>query len=132
MRNKLSNARADIIRSLLAASFVLALAFTFTGCSDDKDGGGAACSRSKSINGSSAEVCTEISGTIGDEMKKDIKKECEKEAGGKFSNSCPSGYVVKCTDEADKHGEVFKTTTYFYGNEFKGLNCKDILHEDDD
>jgi len=106
-----------------AASLLLALALTSTGCSsDDGDSGGKmACKFTKTfnepINGkSSGEICRERSGSTNNQEAKD---ECEKKFNGTFYNSCPKGFVLKCEEE--------KYTTFLYGDEFKGLNCKEFF-----
>jgi hypothetical protein len=132
----------------LAAAFGIALAFTFTGCSDDKDDGGGtvACKYTtnfyRPINGkNSGEICEELSEELVkanvekhnarhdekisiSEYKKDMKKECEEEEGedgeyGKYYDSCPSGYASKCKGE----GKFY----YFYENAFKDVDCDEFF-----
>jgi hypothetical protein len=86
------------------------------------------------INGkSSGEYCWEISERLKpgsteivrpiNEVKQEMITFCAGKPGGVFYDSCPSGYVLKCfTGDND-----FNHNGYFYGNEFKGLSCKDVV-----
>jgi hypothetical protein len=127
------------------AVIAIAITFTFNGCSSDDDGGGGGVVACKSnqvfyepINGkTSGEVCGELSeeqfknmsdeeNLSASELKKEIKRRCEsefdedgeKQNKGKFYDTCPEGYVLKCA--------VLEETIYLYGDEFKGVNCREF------
>jgi hypothetical protein len=112
--------RTKLSKLALAATLGIALAFAFTSCSDDKDGGTGACRYTAAtlyepINGKhSVDVCKEAL----EENKSKIEKKCEEE-GGEYYDSCPSGSVKKCKDE--------EATYYIYSNEFKDIDCDEFL-----
>jgi len=52
------------------------------------------------------------------------KSECEDPEyaeKGKYYDSCPAGYALKCRDDDELY-----TTYYLYGDEFKGVNCDEF------
>ncbi len=127
------------IFSKIAFSVALGLALTFTfSCSSNDSGSNntAACkfiaTFEEPINGqNSGEVCQEISGSTVSQDKQRIKKRCEEDENGFFSDSCPGGYVLKCKSKehdvvTDDEGNIYELTTYFYGDTFKGLNCQNV------
>jgi len=108
MRNK-------FFKLVFTAIFGLALAFTLS-CSDDDGGGVAACKHADYFHGDGIEHCSEISGKEASKYRDEIKEECEEE-GGKFYDSCPSGYKLKCLDD-DQY-------VYLYTDRFN--DCKEFL-----
>ena len=86
------------------------------------------------INGkSSGEYCWEISERLKpgsteifraiNEVKQEMIAFCAGKPAGIFYDSCPSGYVLKClTGDND-----FNHNGYFYGNEFSGLSCEEVV-----
>jgi hypothetical protein len=125
---------------LTAAAISVALAFTFTGCSDDdgNEGGGTlACKQTRglenSLNGKKqAEICREFPASILEEegmTMNDFRGDCgerrgnpgdsDYKAGGTVSDTCPGGHVLECPRSS--------YTIYVYDNEFKDVTCSQFL-----
>jgi hypothetical protein len=95
--------------NIVAAALVFAITFTFNACSSDDDGGNPACKFNIPAGGTTVTMCSE--------KPKGKKEECQ-EAGGTFSNGCPSSATLECNYGEEKH--------FFYGD-MKGGNCDDVL-----
>jgi len=87
------------------------------------------------INGkSSGEYCWELSERLRpgsteirpiNEVKQEMITICAGKPGGVFYDSCPSGFVLKCfTGDND-----FNHTGYFYGNDFNGVSCEEVVEK---
>ncbi|MDR2594368.1 MAG: hypothetical protein LBC87_06325 [Fibromonadaceae bacterium] len=83
----------------------------------DPDGGGG----SNGCREMKVDVCQEISGEEASKYKDELKEECE-DKGGKFYDSCPSGYKLKCNLE----GYSIYSIYYIYDKAFN--NCDDFFN----
>ena len=106
-------------RFLLAAGVMLALAFTFSACSDDKDdpityrAGG--CFYDKDLPWQGMTICSKTS-------EVDLTPElCDQMNGGTFVDDCPPNPKLECPKKND--------IIYMYGTP-EGLKCSDMENHD--
>jgi len=116
---------------LLAASLMLALAFTLFACSSDKEedsGFKVACQQPAFVGNNYS--CIEWPNEA--EWEEFNKKTCEEDEDfkGTVKNKCPKGEKLKCNGDALGFKE--ESTVYFYGPLFEGESCESLRGNDDD
>lgn len=121
------------MNKILILTSALAMAFVM-GCSEDEASSTYSCDMVTSYEMAgqtiSSHVCVE---TAASNVTEEEKATCSTEQGSEGSvltlgTGCASGAALSCTTTHDGQSG----TTHFYGDEFKGKTCDQVMGSDDE